>query len=359
MVALGSSEIRVPAHAGIVGQAFQSNQIIHVPHPYEDPRFNSEPDHRSGFVTRNLLTAPMVGIDQKPVGVIQAVNKKGEAFDETDPAILQLLADHAGVAIQRFYLQEAAVQSAALRREMDLAKRVQEGLIPTQWPQVAGMEVIGWTRSASITGGDCFDVWTLPDGRIGIFLGDASGHGIAPALIVSQVRTLIRAMVDMEVDPRKLLARVNARMYEDLKEGQFVTVFLGFLSGDGTLEWTSAGHGPVLFQASPNASVQQLDPPCHPIGFTADWPCEARHPLRLEPGGRLIVSSDGIFEAFDPDGRLFEVDRLIKLLQETNSHTAAETIARIRQAMDAWQTREEPHDDQTVVIVRRDSDAAS
>src|SRR3954466_1464639 len=77
-IALGSQEIRVPAAAGIVGFVFKSNQLFHCKKPYEDPRFNPEPDKRSGFVTRNLLTAPMVDLKRNPVGVIQAVNKKSD-----------------------------------------------------------------------------------------------------------------------------------------------------------------------------------------------------------------------------------------------------------------------------------------
>ena len=75
-VALLSSEIRVPSHAGIVGAVFKSNAVLHVPRPYDDPRFNKEPDRKSGFVTRNLLTVPMVDLNRTPLGVIQAVNNR-------------------------------------------------------------------------------------------------------------------------------------------------------------------------------------------------------------------------------------------------------------------------------------------
>src|SRR5205085_11322368 len=137
--------------------------------------------------------------------VIQAVNKKTATFNDTDRAMIQLLADQAGVAIQRYRLQLAALEIVALRREMDLAKKVQEKLIPKSPPDVPGLEATGWTRAASVTGGDCFDLWRMHDGRLGIFLGDASGHGLAPALVVSQVRTLVRAISETEPDPGRLL----------------------------------------------------------------------------------------------------------------------------------------------------------
>ena len=98
------------------------------------------------------------------------------------------------------------------RQEMRLAKVVQEALIPTQAPRINGIEALGWALPASITGGDCYDLWQTQDGRLGIFLGDATGHGIGPAMVVSQTRTLIRAMCDLQIhpDPAKLLAAANA-----------------------------------------------------------------------------------------------------------------------------------------------------
>src|SRR5687767_3558849 len=130
-VALGRQEIRMPAGQGIVGHVFNSGRALHVPRPYDDPRFNREPDRRTGFVTRNVLAVPMVDINQTPVGVIQAINKlpagsasdgvAAGAFGDSDLAMLQLLADQAGVAVQRHRLQQAAMESLSLRREMELA----------------------------------------------------------------------------------------------------------------------------------------------------------------------------------------------------------------------------------------------
>src|SRR4051794_22387286 len=99
-VALQTSEIRVPDTAGIVGAAFTSNQVLHVPAPYDDPRFNREVDKKTGFVTRNILSGPMSDIARNPTGVLQAINKKSGGFVDTDIALIQLLADQAGVALQ-------------------------------------------------------------------------------------------------------------------------------------------------------------------------------------------------------------------------------------------------------------------
>ena len=143
-----------------------------------------------------------------------------------------------------------AVETAGLRHaEMDLAVSA-EALIPREPPGVHGLDAVGWTMPASTTGGDCFDLWKTSDGRLGILLADASGHGLGPAMIVTQVRTLVRALCDFQCDPHHLLKLVNSRLNADLEGGKFVTAFLGFLSIEGELQWSSAGHGPVFIRTS-------------------------------------------------------------------------------------------------------------
>jgi phosphoserine phosphatase len=350
-IALQSVEIRVPAGAGIVGHAFKTNSLVHVARPYEDARFNPEPDRRSGFVTRNLLTAPMLDLDGKPVGVIQAVNKKDGSFHDADETMLQLLAAQAGVAIQRYNLQQAAVEAMALRREMDLAKTVQEALMPDAAPQIPGLNAAGWAKTASITGGDCYDLWKTSDGRLGIFLGDATGHGIGPAMVVSQTRTLIRAMCDVRASACELLACANSRLSDDLEVGSFVTAFCGFLSPDGTLEWCSAGHGPILIRRNGMSPIEELNPPAPPLGVVPDFNPDATEKIRIEKGGMLCVSSDGIFESFSPANELFGVEPVAKILADSANLAPAEMIERIHAAVQQWQKNDEPRDDQTLVIV--------
>jgi phosphoserine phosphatase RsbU/P len=327
---------------------------MHVPTPYEDPRFNREVDRKTGFVTRNILAAPMANIDRKPLGVVQAINKKGTGgFDAGDVALIQLLADQAGVALQRWDLQRTAVQAEAMRHEMSLARRVQQALLPKEMPAVSGIEAMGWTRSASMTGGDCFDLWRTHDGRLGILLADASGHGLAPMLVVSQVRTLVRSFAEVDPDPRRLLERVNSRLAADLESERFVTAFLAFLAPDGLLEWCSAGHGPILLRCAADCQVQELVPNELPLGVMPELTGEPVEPASLQKSGSVAIVSDGIFEAMTPEGELFTMERVLKHLDEHCTCSPEKIIETLRDAATAWSGSEEPSDDQTIVVARR------
>jgi serine phosphatase RsbU (regulator of sigma subunit) len=352
-VALETNEICVPDDAGIVGAAFSKNQVLLVPNPYDDPRFNREVDKRTGFVTRNILAAPMANLQGNAIGVVQAINKRGAAFGPPDTALVGLLADQAGVALQRYHLQEAAKNAAAMLHEMKLARKVQDAMLPKEMPNVRGIEAMGWTRPASVTGGDCFDLWRTTDGRLAIFLADASGHGLAPTLVVSQVRTLIRAFAECDPHPRRLVERANARLSADLESDRFCTAFLAFLDSDGNMEWCSAGHGPMLFRPAGDANIQDLAATELPLGVMPDLTGEAPPVLNLNPGGMLAIISDGIFEAMNHSKELFSPARVAARLEECRAQSAPQLIAAIRAAVTDWTGSEDPADDQTIVVVRR------
>lgn len=355
-VALGSGEIRVPDTAGIVGATMTSNAVQHVAHPYDDPRFNPANDKRTGFTTRSILAAPMEDSGDRPIGVIQAINKLGSCYTAEDLSLIQLLSDQAGVAIQRHRLQVAALQAAEFRKEMDLARKVQEALLPATIPKLPGYDAAGWAKPASITGGDCYDFFTLPDGRLGIFLGDASGHGLGPTIVVSQARTLVRALCDSTGDPctpHQILKRINARLAEDLEANRFITAFLAFLSPDGTVQWQSAGHGPILYRPAAHQPLQSLEAPVPPLNALPELMDDDPPPLHIAPGGALIVMSDGIFESFSPAHEQFGTERVIDLLDQSNSDPANECIEQLHQAVVKWQQNDEPNDDQTIVIIKR------
>jgi phosphoserine phosphatase len=351
-VALGADQIRVPATAGIVGHVLRTNQALNIPDAYADGRFNREVDRRTGFVTRNLLTVPMINLQGRPIGVIQAVNKIGGSFLREDEETIELLAAQGGVAIQRYHLQVDAIQVVELRREMDLAKRVQESLLPKSNPQLPGLECVGWTKPASVTGGDAFDLWKIADGKLGIFLGDASGHGLAPALVVSQARTLARALSEIDCDPRWVLTRMNNRLVHDLELGRFVTVFMACLDVTGKLTWASAGHGPILCRRSPKHAIEVLDPTAPPIGVLDDFSVDQTEVIQNEPGGMLIVMSDGIFESMGPTGDMFGVERVVRILDEGVNVSPEAVLQNVRQAVLTWQGKDEPNDDQSIVLVQ-------
>ena len=354
-VAMGSQTIRVPANRGIVGAAFASGQVVHVPDAYADERFNRDVDRATGFTTRDVLAAAMADVSGRPLGVLQVVNSPSGVFDESDRLLIQLLADQAGVAIQRYRLQQDAMRAATLRQEVNLARRVQERMLPAEGetPRVGAIDVCGWARPASVTAGDCYDFWKLPDGRLGLFLADACGHGLGPTLVVSQTRSLVRALSEIEPDPWAVLSRVNARLHADLSEVRFVTAFFAMLAADGTAQFVSAGHGPILVRrggAGAGQPIEEILPTEPPLGILDAWAECTTCNVQLGPGSTLVVVSDGIIEARNPAGEQFGVARTIRALEDAGDAPSRDLALALGRALDEWMAATPAADDQTLLI---------
>lgn len=246
--------------------------------------------------------------------------------------------------------QEAAV----IDHEIELARQVQKGLIPKELQVLDNVDSHGWTKAATTTGGDCFDLWKLKDGRMGILVGDASGHGLGPSLVVSQVRALVRSMCDLFEQPQDLLNAVNTRLYEDLDGRKFCTCFLGFLSEDGKLAWASAGHGPMLWAPTIDAPIEEINGTALPLGVNDDPGADEFIPvLELGETGWLAVTSDGIFEAGDPTGEQYGVERITAAIRSAEKGSSADVVDALRKSVDIWQAKPIPDDDQTIVFLRR------
>ncbi len=347
------SEIRIAADRGIVGEAFTRNHVADCPDAAHDPRFHREFDQRMGFSTRNLLAAPMRDLDGMPLGVVQAINKKNGPFMAEDRWLIQLLAEQAGAAIQNYRLHATAMEIVSLRREMDMAREVQEELIPESAPVIPGLEAAGKMVTASTTGGDCFDLWKTSDGRLGILLADASGHGMPAALVVSQVRTLVRVLAQSQFDPAAILRAINARLWEDLELGRFVTAFVGFLDSSGELTWSSAGHGPLFFRASANSPVEPKAALLPPVACAADMASIPPEKFQMDPGGLIALLSDGILDVRTPDQRWLGPEPLLEALRHQSGQKPAEIVDTLFEVATAWQQRTMPIDDQTAVVITR------
>ncbi len=244
-------------------------------------------------------------------------------------------------------------ESAIIEHEISLAQQVQAALIPKELAIISSVDSHGWTLAATTTGGDCFDLWRLADGRLGILVGDASGHGLGPSIVVSQVRALVRALCDLYKEPQNLLERINQRMTEDLEGKKFCTTFVGFLATDGTLSWGSAGHGPMLWAESLDAEPQEIGGTAMPLGVSIDYfGDESVPPIKLGTGGWLAVVSDGIFEASRPDGEQYGVERIKDVIKKTIHTDCANIIDAMRKDVLEFQAKPTPDDDQTIVFIK-------
>ena len=353
-VATGIAPVRVPAGAGIAGSCARNRQIINVPDCYADPRFNPDVDKRSGYRTRCMLTLPLIDHKEVLVGVMQVLNKAGGVFDADDEALATALAAQCAVALQRVRMTEALIEGEKLRQEMEMARVVQMSTLPVAMPSVPGYDVYGTSIPASATGGDTFDLSQVTQGLL-VVLGDATGHGIAPALSVTQMQAMLRMAFRLGADLDTAFTQVNNQLADTLPDDRFITAFIGILDASThRMRYHSGGQGPIVHFHAAIGACTRHKPTSFPL---AAMPLTALRPaatLEMAPGDILVLLSDGIYEYHDAKSEQFGEQRVEGLVREHHGKPAAGLSAVLLQAVQDFARGAPQEDDITVVLVKRE-----
>ena len=355
-IATGTGEIRFPATRGIAGDSVKTRSVILVSDAYADSRFNPDVDRQTGFRTRNLLTLPLVVPDGEVVGALQVLNKIGGQFTDNDQLLAAALGSLTGVAIKRQMLLDEAEAKRRLERDLNIARDIQQRLLPKCVPSAPGYDIAGCNLPADQTGGDIYDFFPLADGRVGLMIADATGHGIGPALIVSQCRSVLRAMADERATPAELVCRLNDLLCDDLPSNRFVTLCFGILDpARHRLDYVSGGHGPQLHFEAATGRVRPFDATGLPLGIMKDMEMDAAEPIVLAPGDLFVMITDGFLEWACPDGTQYGCERLVDLLRRHRELPCAELIQAIYRDVLAFCQGTPQMDDLTVALVKRNT----
>jgi serine phosphatase RsbU (regulator of sigma subunit) len=274
-------------------------------------------------------------------------------------AALMLVAGFAAGAVARQIRQHviASISEAEsrtkLEEDLSIARIIQQGLLPSEPPQVDGFDIAGWNKPADETGGDYFDWQELGSGRVAVTIADVTGHGIGPAIGMAGCRAYARAGLSTEMDLRCFVSRLNQLLYEDLPTGKFVTLATGLLNpGESTLDLISAGHGPLLFYSSRENRFSKYDAQGPPLGLLPDFKYDDPQRLKFGRGDILVLVTDGFVEWVNAADEEFGQNRIEEVVRRYRDKPSARIIAELYSAVSAFAASTPQLDDLTAVVVK-------
>lgn len=254
--------------------------------------------------------------------------------------------------IRRLKASTAEVQR--LESEIQIARQLQESILPRTAPRLPGWDIAGASLPAREVGGDCFDWFAMEDGRWGLFVADASGKGLGAAMLMHHSRGVTRAIAHEGMSPVEAFVKVNHLLcvHEEMEAG-FVTMIYGVLEPDsGRFSFASAGHyAPVLVGCATEPVPSDAD-----AGFPLGIPAEGRFILeetRIGPGAFAVLYTDGVTEALNPSQEQFGLERLRSVLEAAAGLPADQIVARVVRAVKAFAAGTEQSDDLTIVVIKR------
>jgi serine phosphatase RsbU (regulator of sigma subunit)/pSer/pThr/pTyr-binding forkhead associated (FHA) protein len=318
-----------------------------------DPRFMSSTMTLQGI--RSVLAVPL-GVGDKVFGIIYADSPIAEAkFTEDHLKVLTTLASVAAIRVENARLLEEQLDRERLEHELQLASEIQQRFQPTAPPHVAGYELQGISFPCYEIGGDYYDFIERPDGRMLIALGDVSGKGTAAALLMSSLHAAVHAQASSHSSLSETISAVNNYLAENIPSNRFVTLFYAELDPQtGALSFINAGHNPPLIVHAAG-TIENLSSGGLPLGILPNSPYREGR-TQLQPGDVLVIYSDGVSEAVNPQGEEFGAPRLHSVVGLNLERSAAGIRDRIESALTKFAQGTPAADDITLVIVKRQAD---
>jgi len=290
------------------------------------------------------------------LGVLYLDSRRPAAFSKLDRQILDALAADAASILDNARLVERERERQRLEQEINIARDIQQALLPRDFREYPHLSVTGFNLPCLSVGGDYFDVFPLGDGRTAFLIADVSGKGLGAALLTTMLQGALSGMT-LGTDPARLFNHLNRFLCDHSEVGRYATMFFGILDQEGHLEYINAGH-PSPFLIRSGTAEEAFTEGSFPVGLVPEAQYTAVC-LELEPGDTLVLFSDGVTEAVDPDEQMFGIPRLKELLTGQLECPLELLQKCVLEAVENFARGAHQADDLTLLIVRYRAAAAT
>ncbi len=315
---------------------------------------SADPSNDANLANPNaLLLAVPISVKDAMYGVMLIEEADGGLrFRTRRLEIINGIAQQAALAIQNDLLQREMVVRERLETEVQLARQIQQTFIPDSLPQIEGWEFAARWKTARQVGGDFYDVFDLPDNRIGLFIADVADKGMPAALFMALTRTLVRAAVIESDSPAVAMKRVNDLLIPDTRQGMFVTAVYAVLDLDkNEFTYVNAGHNPPLWVRG-DGTIERLTRTAVALGVLINEPVNQRT-IHLEKGDSLLLYTDGLTESFNGNREFYGEARLNEAILANHCSSASDLMDVVEKSLLDFVQDIPAADDLTMLVVRR------
>lgn len=377
-------EIGQPNHKNVATHVVFTAESENIPDIYKVSGFDfsgtKAMDERNNYRSQSCLTVPLKNQMNGIIGVLQLLNTKDEEtheivpFDVYHQLVVESLASQAAVVLHNQILRERQETLMEFQQQLEIGRQIQQNFFPDELPQPEGWELVARFQPAREVAGDFYDAFYTPQGKIGLIVADVCDKGLAAALFMSLVRSLLRAFSQQHFflhemseskqatsttpsdssDQFNLLNAIkltNAYINTNHRQAHmFATLFFGILDPqNGQLIYVNAGHNPpIIFNAS---GIKTTLRPSGPAVGLIENATYAIHQTRLAAGDTLLAYTDGVTEARNPEQKPFTTERLMRQLAP-NAYSAITLLEQIDSEVHKHIDGSEPFDDIALLAVR-------
>jgi len=301
---------------------------------------------------RSMIAVPLQTND-RVIGLIYVDSPHSiREFSREDLNLLTVMANVAAIRIEHARLNEIEEAERAMAKEMQQAALIQQGLLPSKPPTVAGLDIFGKTTACHTVGGDYFDYLEFPDGRIAVLVGDVAGKGMPASLLMSSLQARVQVLFEDPDELARKIGRLNKTLSSNIPDNRFITFFMTVINpSTGELVYTNAGHNPPLLVRA-SGGCDKLAGGGVILGIL---PMATYKEMsgQMQPGDVLVLFSDGVTEAPNPADEDYGDERLGQLVASMRDRPAQEIVEAVEKAVADFTQGAPAADDITVVVARR------
>ncbi len=297
---------------------------------------------------------PMI-VKTKVVGALLfGLKHSGSRFGGKDLELLNAAANQLAISLENARLYKTESEKIKIERDLDLARKIQQGLLPKCIPSLNGLDICGEMIPAMQVGGDYYDLIQISDTKLFVAVADVSGKGLSASLYMTKLQTMIQMVCKNSLSPKEILTEVNKRLYESMERSWFITMTLAlFDTENGNVKFCRAGHMPLYI--AQNGKVESVKTQGIGLGLEKGLIFEktlVEEEIKFKPNQVFAFFSDGITEAMNENNELFGEDNLIEILKGKSNLKSVEIMQDVLDEVKKFKGKAKPNDDMTMVIVK-------
>ncbi|MCK4543033.1 MAG: SpoIIE family protein phosphatase [Spirochaetales bacterium] len=341
----------VPLGEGILGEVARSGSPIFVRSTMSDRRLVQNTRNDLQYIS-SLIVIPLIVTD-RVLGVLAICRRdKRNLFSESDFVNIRTFADYTSLSIDNILTYIELLEKQEMEREVGIAAEIQQKLLPRKLPQIKNASIAAFTKPAKGVSGDYYDIIKLKKGKIALVMCDVAGKGVPASLVMIMIRTIIQLIAGASKDADTIVSWINRGVTGRIDIDHFATLcFLTFDTESRIVEYSNAGHHPLLLYRSKSGQVENIDTEGLPIGIEPKAEYEKRR-IQLSSEDILILYTDGIIESMDADGNQYEYENLEKFVLSHPYMKPEELTNAIRDDINKFVGNTKQHDDQTLLVLK-------
>lgn len=316
---------------------------------------DSELEETVPFLAKNeikaVISLQLQGEKRALVGVGARANR--EPYSASDFNFLRSLGNLALLSIQKTQLLEERIEKERLEEELNIAKSIQQGLLPDPVPATERLDIAASNISSFQVGGDYYDILETPEGNLLFAIGDVTGKGIPAALLMANLQAMLHVLLPVDITLSEASGRVNDIIYRNTPADKFITFFWGIYNpDDATFRYVNAGHNPPLWFRSGVEEPEELLEGGLILGaMPTELPYDEQQ-IALSEGDLLVCYTDGVTEAMNPAGtEEYGEERLLECLRSVRNQPASEVLQAVVDDINRF-SEEIQHDDITLIVIK-------